>query len=166
MRLSEINRSSIEKKNTQGEFYSINKNFNKGIVPFNISYLVESFSERKNYKALKSILNWQFLEMDVNFLQKLFDNKRFDEISFLIYEKNLIKKWKITENQFKIVIDNEECDLILFFLKINHCLILLKDHSVQNLIVTKYMKFGSKFYYGAEMLQYIYIISWNNELTK
>ena len=80
--------------------------------------------------------------------------------------KKLIHKWKITENHFKIVIDHEECDLTLFLLKINHCITILNDRSIQSFVFNNYMRYGSKMYYGAETLSYMYIIFWSSELTK
>jgi hypothetical protein len=68
---------------------------------------------------------------------------------------------------FKIVIDNEELELIIYFLRIKDCRVILEDHAIQKKIIEKYIRFGHKFYYGAEMLSYIYKIVWNNrELCK
>lgn len=146
--------------------YSINKRFNNGNIPFTLSVLVEKFSESKNKQAINEILNWRFLEKDDQLLEKLFLKKCFDEISALLFKKKMMNKWNLNPNQFKIVIEHEEFDLILFFLKIKHCRKILDEHTIQSVIVKKYIKYGSKLYYGAEMLSYVYKLSWDNELTK
>ncbi len=146
--------------------YSSNKGFNNGNIPFSLSMLVEKFSDARNKQAINEILDWKHLEKDNQLLEKLFQKKCFDEISNLIFKKKLINKWNINQNQFKLVIEHEEFDLILFFLKIKHCRKLLDEHSIQSKIVNKYIKMGSRLYYGAEMLSYVYKLSWNNELTK
>jgi len=64
------------------------------------------------------------------------------------------------------VIEQEQIDLILYFIKIRECRVILDEYSIQSTIVENYMKFGSKMYYGAEMLIYIYKLNWNNDLTK
>lgn len=46
------------------------------------------------------------------------------------------------------------------------CRVILEEFEIQETIVEKYMKYGSKMYYGAEMLLYIYKLNWNNDLTK
>ncbi len=77
-----------------------------------------------------------------------------------------ISSWSFTKDQFKIVIKLEQIDLILYFLKMRECRVVLEEFEVQEIIVEKYMKYGSKMYYGAEMLLFIYKSNWNNDLTK
>ena len=163
LQLSDLNGKKFK---VFGHSFGINQHFNGGIIPFTLSNLVDKFSDNKNFHAIKELLNWKYLEKDVDLMQKLFDKKCFDEVSFLIYKKKYTNKWKITKEQFLVVIENEELDLILFFLKIRHCRVILEDHSVQKLIVEKYMKCGSKMYYGVEMLSYIYSKSWDSNLIK
>ena len=42
----------------------------------------------------------------------------------------------------------------------------LNDRSIQSFVFNNYMRYGSKMYYGAETLSYMYIIFWSSELTK
>jgi hypothetical protein len=128
--------------------------------------LVDKFSDAKNKQAINEVLNWKYLEKDKQLLEKLFQKKCFDEIANLIFKKKIVNIWNLNEIQFKIVVEHEEYDLIIFFLKIKHCRKLLNEHVIQSLIVNKYIKCGSKLYYGAEMLSYVYKLSWNYELTK
>ena len=144
----------------------INKNFNNGNIPFSLTFLIDKFTETDKKEDIKYVIFWRFIEKDENFLEKLFEKKCFDEISTLIYKKNFINKWKLNKEQFKIVIEQEEFDLILFFLSVKSCIIILQDSRIQAFIVRRYIKSGSKLYYGAEMLSYIYKLSWNSELTK
>lgn len=115
---------------------------------------------------IKEILNWKLIDKDPDLFQKLFDLKRFEDICFLIVRFKKKFKWKLTGEMFKLVIENEELELILHFLHNKECRIILEDPVIQKRILEKYIKFGNKFYYGAEMLSYIYKIVWHNELTK
>lgn len=96
-------------------------------------------------------------------LETLFEIQCFDDISTLIYRKT--GNWHFTEQQFQILIDKGELDLILFYLKIRKCRVILMNHNIQNTIVYKYIKYGNKIYYGAEMLSYISKNSWNMNIT-
>ncbi len=146
--------------------FSVNKDFNNGLLPFTLSTLVDKLEKQKLSEQIRHVLDWKFIDKDSELLQRLFDHRRFDEISLLIFKHKKGIKWNLTREMFKIVIDNEELELIIYFLRIKDCRVILEDHSIQKKIVEKYIKFGHKFYYGAEMLSYIYKIVWNNELTK
>ena len=105
------------------------------------------------------------MEHDQNLLSVLFQKNCFEEISNLIWKKK-IYNWNFTKEHFKFIIEQEQIDLILYFVKIRDCRVILEDYGIQNRIVNKYMKYGSKIYYGAEMLIYVYKLNWNNDLTK
>ena len=142
-----------------------NKKFNNGKIPFQISFLVKKFAENKNFDAIRNILDWKGIDKDQNMFQVLFDKKCFDEIGSLIYKHQKVDQWKITDDQFRIVIENEELELILFFLRRKECRIILTDSKIQKLVLEKYIRFGSKIYYGAEILSYLNKHQWDNGLT-
>ena len=71
----------------------------------------------------------------------------------------------VTKEQFRIVIEKEQTDLILIFVKIREIKSVLENFDIQKRITDNYMKFGNKMYYGIEMLSCIYKYNWNNDLT-
>jgi len=49
-------------------------------------------------------------------------------------------EWTFKKQQFKMVIEKEELDLISFFLKKRECRVVLDDQRIQRKIVETYMK--------------------------
>ena len=146
--------------------FILNKDFNKGQLPFTLSMIVEKLEKSKMQNEIKKILNWKYLDKDPDLFQKLFDYKRFEDISSLIVRYKKSFKWKLSSEMFKILIENEELELIIHFLNFPECRKCLEEEAIQKIIVDKYIIYGHKFYLGAEMLSYIFNITWNNELTK
>lgn len=65
-----------------------------------------------------------------------------------------------------IIIQEEQLDLILYFLKMHHLRSVLDDVKVQEDIVRKYLKRGKNMYYGAEMISFVHKAVWTSDLTK
>jgi hypothetical protein len=141
-----------------------NKYFNKGVPPIMISELVEKLENLGYISEILEITNWRNLDADSQLIEKLFTLNKFEEINILIWKREYT--WILTKDHFKKVIEAKECDLILYFLKINHCRVELNDHGIQKTIVSNYIANGNTMYYGAEMLGYIYKTRWDNKLTK
>lgn len=127
------------RKSAFGHSIGHNPHFNNGLAPFKVSLLAEKFAKNNNHDAIKDILLWEHLDNDSDFLQKLFDNLCFDEISILIYSRRKLK-WPLTKDMFRSTITHNELDLLLFFLKIKECRIILDYIEIQKLIVEKYMR--------------------------
>lgn len=121
-------------------FSNVKSKFNKGVIPFTVSYLVKRFCSHSNRQAVKEIIKWNNLDKDKDFLQTLFDKKCFDEISYLLYSERYRNSWERTKEQFKTVILNHELDLILYFLKFRECRTILEDKDIQMCIAHDYMK--------------------------
>ena len=64
---------------------------------------------------------------------------KFEEVSILIH-KNKLDVWPFNIEQFKIVIEQEELELILFFLRRRECRRILDNPYIQKQIVQKYLK--------------------------
>lgn len=64
---------------------------------------------------------------------------KFEEVSILIH-KNKLDVWPFNNEQFKIVIEQEELELILFFLRRRECRRILENPYIQKQIVQKYLK--------------------------
>lgn len=79
------------------------------------------------------------MQSDLDFLQKLFDYKCFEEISYLVYSKKKLK-WRLTKEMFKSTLIHNELDLNFFFLKIKDCRVILENPEIQKIIVEKYIK--------------------------
>lgn len=79
------------------------------------------------------------MENERELLSCLFRMNRFEEISILIH-KYKPDTWPFHIEQFKIVIEQEELELILFFLKRRECRRLLDDQYIQKKIVQKYLR--------------------------
>lgn len=146
-------------------FYSIH-NFNNGNLVFHLSDLIKKFAKSIpfNSTAIHDIVStWTYLEKDEKLLETLFDVRCFDEISTLIFRNPGV--WKFTKNQFETLIEEGELDLILYYVKLRECRLILDDYENQKKIVNKYIKYGNRMYYGAEMLSYINKNNWNLNFT-
>jgi hypothetical protein len=140
-----VSEMSKEKTSSKKNIYgavSMNKNnnFNQGNTPFMLSNLVEKFALAKKYEEIHEIIEWKNLSVDNDLLQRLFDNNCFNEISLLLSKTKKIR-WLLTKDMFRSVIENEELDLILFFLTKPEVNSLIKDPLIQKKIVDKYIKY-------------------------
>lgn len=141
-----------------------NKYFNRGEPPIMISKLVEMLDSLKYTSEIMEITSWKYLDADKELIEKLFLLNKFEEINILLWKKEY--NWDLKKEHFKKVIEANECDLILYFLKISHCRVELNDHKIQKMIVSNYISKGNTMYYAAEMVGYIYKTRWDNNLTK
>jgi hypothetical protein len=69
----------------------------------------------------------------------MFQMNKFEEISILIH-KHKEDTWVFTVSQFKTIIEKEELELILIYLKKRECRRILDTHSIQKKIVQRYLK--------------------------
>ena len=69
----------------------------------------------------------------------MFKMNKFEEISILIH-KHKEDTWSFSVSQFKIIIEQEELELILFYLKRRDCRSILDTHSIQKKVVQRYLK--------------------------
>lgn len=81
------------------------------------------------------------MDNDKELLSCLFHLKCFEEISILIHNHRN-EDWPFKKEQFKMVIEQEELDLILFFLRRRECRVVLEEHHIQKRIVNTYLKYS------------------------
>ena len=133
-----------------------------------IKILVENdkkqFCKNKSIFNINEITKWKNIMKDETFLSSLFNNNCFETLCLLI------EKWPneffLNKNYFKISIEKQQKELILFFLKFRECREILIENSIQKFIVDNYLDNGEFLYYGSELLSYIYPNNWNIEITK
>jgi len=111
-----------------------------GKFQMHVSDLIEAFSKNGVKEGISDIITkWKFLEHEKNLTNILFKHECFDEISELIYSVKGISR-HFTEDDFELVINKEELDLSLYFLKLPNCRQLLNNKGIQNVIVENYIK--------------------------
>ena len=142
--IKSMSRTSRKSKNffqKINNFFAHEKSrFNEGKLPFKPSFLISKLIEFGDTNFIKEIIKWNNLDKDEDFLQCLFDKSFFDEVSFLLYSEKYSFSWNRTKDQFRIVINNKELDLIIYFLTIRECRIVLDESGIQEFIVQNYMK--------------------------
>jgi hypothetical protein len=146
--------------------FNLGNNFNNGNLVFELSYLIKQFSKVVPFNQApihEIISNWNFIEKDRNLLATLFEVHCFDDISTLIYR--IPGRWEFTKEQFSVLIEEGELDLILYYVRIRECRVILENPENQKKIINNYIRFGNKMYYGAEMLSYISRSNWNMNST-
>ena len=160
-------------KNIKNYLKKIKTEFNPKFSITNvIDILVEIYKKKietkgKNvstFSNLNKILTWKHINLDSSFIESLFKNNLFEQISIIINKW----PWSNFSNQFyfETVINGKNGELILYYLKKKDCLRVLTFEMYQKKIVEDFIAKGDKIYYGAEMLQYIYKNQWNKDLTK
>ena len=160
-------------KNIKNYLKKIQTEFNpKFSISKVIDILVEIYKKKienkdkkiSTFSNLNKILTWKHINLDTTFVQSLFENNLFEQISIIINKW----PWSYFSNQkyFETVIDGKNGELILHYLKKKDCLRVLTCEIYQKKIVEDFIAKGDKFYYGAEMLQYIYKNQWHKDLTK
>ena len=120
--------------------------------------------KNKSNININQILTWKDIEKDKSFLQTLFQYECYEQICILIgkWPPNLFSNVDF----FKECILKKQKELILFYVTRNECRTILNDHTIQEFIVREYLSYGEYFFYGAEMISYIFRNNWDIELTK
>ena len=120
--------------------------------------------KNKSNININHILSWKDIEKDKSFLQTLFQYECYEQICILIgkWPPNLFSNVDF----FKECILKKQKELILFYVTRNECRTILNDHTIQEFIVREYLSYGEYFFYGAEMISYIFRNNWDIELTK
>ena len=120
--------------------------------------------KNKSNININHILSWKDIEKDKSFLQTLFQYECYEQICILIgkWPPNLFSNVDF----FKECILKKQKELILFYVTRNECRTILNNHSIQEFIVREYSSYGEYFFYGAEMISYIFRNNWNINLTK
>lgn len=171
-KFKEVNNKFLIKSKYISKSELLDNYYNKYIKNNKISFLISDIIEKSiknktcNLKFNEILKNWDYLEFDRNLLNVLFKYNLYDDILILIH-RDLHDNWKFEETYFCQVIKQKECSLIEYF--INNCSYIkkcLNSYTVQNIIVNNYMLFGSKIYYGTEMICNIFKTNWHEDLTK
>jgi len=122
-------------------------------IDFSITDLLERLFKINQRDLIQEIIySWKYLDNDSTLLQTLFRNKAYDEISILLYRYPNHPHWRISQNNFREVIQNEGLELIILCLQEDECKLILEERRIQRIIVNNYLLHGEKLYYGAEML--------------
>ena len=122
-------------------------------IDFSITDLLERLFKINQRDLIQEIISsWKYLDNDSTLLQTLFRNKAYDEISILLYRYPNHPHWRISQTNFREVIQNDGLELIILCLQEDECKLILEDRKIQRTIVNNYLLHGEKLYYGAEML--------------
>ena len=120
--------------------------------------------KNKSNVNINQILTWKNIEKDKTFLHTLFQYGCYEQICILIgrWPPNLFSNVDF----FKECILKKQKELIIFYVTRNECRTILNDHEIQAFIVKDYLSDGEYFFYGAEMISYIFRNNWDIQLTK
>lgn len=133
-------------------------------ILFKVSAIINSRKGKISRPNICKMLKWKYLENDRQLIDTLMKHKFYEEILILLND-NRDLNWTFKPEYFVDLLESNDCLLIPYFLQYVDLKKYINKSETQKQIVEKYIKYGNKIYYGAEMLSQVYKNSWNQDNT-
>lgn len=133
-------------------------------ILFKVSKIIDSKKSQMKKSNIAKMLKWKHLEYDRPLIEILMKHNLYEEVLIIIND-NRHCFWTFKPEYFTELLNNNDYLLIPFFLQSVDLKKIINKSETQKQIVQKYIRYGHKIYYGAEMLSQVYKYSWNQDNT-